>query len=339
MSIEQKDPRFRRLELKVGVMVVLALAGIIAVIAAVGMERGLFTKKIRIHFISPSGAGFVEGMPVKLSGFRIGRVRKTEFTEDANVRVTVEINRKYEKWLRNDSVARLSKEGFIGESSIEVTVGSAGENMLKDGAVIGYEKTPGMEDLINEAKPVLKEVKEIIHYANDPDGDIKAAMRNIRELTGSLKETGRSMDAAIRDADRLVNNINVKGSNVLDGAERTLKNLDGAAARLNPLMEKLEGIASNTGAAAAKLPGAVENADKILENVKTLTDILSDEGPRIRSILMDAHDAIKETGTAVKGIKQIWPLRLLLPPVKEPGLVPLDSYILKRKSSDESHRP
>ena len=145
-------------------------------------------------------------------------------------------------------------------------------------------------------------------------------MRNIRELTGSLKETGRSMDAAIRDADRLVNNINVKGSNVLDGAERTLKNLDGAAARLNPLMEKLEGIASNTGAAAAKLPGAVENADKILENVKTLTDILSDEGPRIRSILMDAHDAIKETGTAVKGIKQIWPLRLLLPPSKSPGL-------------------
>ena len=41
--------------------------------------------------------------------------------------------------------------------------------MLKDGAVIGYENY-GMEDLINEAKPVLKEVKEIIHYANDPTG-------------------------------------------------------------------------------------------------------------------------------------------------------------------------
>lgn len=338
MEIEQKDPRFRLLELKVGAMTALAVLGIIAVIAAVGMERDLFTKKIRIHFITPSGAGFVEGMPVKLSGFKIGRVRKTELAEDAGVRVTVEINRKYEKWLRSDSVARLTKEGFIGESSVEVTVGGADSEALGDGASIRYEKTPGIEDLINEAKPVLKEVKEIIHYANDPEGDIKASLRNIRELTGGLKDTKRSMDVVIKDADRLINNMNVRGSNVLDDAGRTIKSLDGAAARLGPLMDKVEGIAVDAGAAAAILPGAVSNADRILENVRGLTDSVSGEGPRIRSILMDAQDTIKEANSTVKGLKRSWPLRLLLPPVREPELVPFDSYVLKRRS-DEGPRP
>ncbi len=337
MEIEQKDPRFRLLELKVGVMAALAVVGIIAVMAAVGMERDLFTKKIRIHFITPSGAGFVEGMPVKLSGFKIGRVKKTELTQDAGVRVTVEINRKYEKWLRKDSVARLTKEGFIGESSVEVTVGNAKEEMLRDGSAIRHEKTPGIEDLINEAKPVLKEVKEIIHYANDPEGDIKASLRNIRELTGGLKETKRSMDAAIKDADRLINNMDARGSDVLDDAGRTLKSLDKAAARLDPLMDRVEGIVADTGAAAARLPGAVSNADRILENVRALTDSISGEGPRIRSILIDAHDTIRETNSTVKGLKHSWPLRLLLPPVREPELVPFDSYILKRRSDEGAH--
>ena len=55
--------------------------------------KGASYEKIRIHFIS-SGAGFVKDAGE--AGLQDRRVRKTEFTEDANVRVTVEINRKYE---------------------------------------------------------------------------------------------------------------------------------------------------------------------------------------------------------------------------------------------------
>lgn len=118
-----KDKRFKNLEIKLGVMVLVAIIGIAVVFVLLGLERDIFTPKYRLRFVTESGSGFVEGMPVKLSGFKIGRVRSTELTEGANVLVTIEINKRYQKWIRADSKVHLAKEGYIGESYIEVTTG------------------------------------------------------------------------------------------------------------------------------------------------------------------------------------------------------------------------
>ncbi len=164
---EDRDSRFRRLEVKTGLLVLAALTGVVLLIVFLGVERGYFTKKFSIHFVTDSISGLSRGMPVKLSGFKIGRVKGFEFIEGAKVRVTIVINRKHQVWLRTGSKARRSKVGYIGESYIEIMVGEAGGRMLDDGDLIPYELTGGMEDIIKEALPVLNEVKEIIHYIND----------------------------------------------------------------------------------------------------------------------------------------------------------------------------
>src|SRR3990167_5385636 len=102
---EDKDPRFKGLELKVGIMALAAIVGIAVVIAFMGVKRDLFTKKYTLGLRVETGSGFVEGMPVKLSGFKIGRVKKLELTETANVTVTLEINKKYQRWLREGTKA------------------------------------------------------------------------------------------------------------------------------------------------------------------------------------------------------------------------------------------
>lgn len=336
-ELKDKDRRFKNLELKVGVMAALAVFAIIFLIAAIGVQKDIFTKKFHLYFVSESGAGFTEGMPVKLSGFKIGRVKDIELTDGARVKVAAEINKKYDRWVRDGSKARLSKEGFIGESFIEITTGKPEGKLLADGDMIPFEKAGGVEELVAEAKPILTEVKEIITYINSPEGDIKQTLGNIKELTSELKETRSTLDAAIRDtgdaakkAGGLIDNINKKTGPVMDSAESAMKNIDSFTGRLEPLMIRIEKIAGSAEAAAERLPSTMEKLDATVQNVKELTSTLADEGPRIREILANSETASRDGQKIVKGVKESWPVRLMVPPVKEPVLIPLDGSIIER---------
>lgn len=329
MSIIEKDPRFRNIEIKTGVLVLSAIAGIIAVIILIGMERDLFTKKYRISFISESGAGFVKGMPVKLSGFKIGRVRSMELAGDARVEIVAEINRKYEQWIREGSKARLVKEGFIGDAFVEMTSGDPQKRKLADGDTVPYEKTGGIEELVKEAKPMLKEIKEIIGYANSPEGDIKVILGNIRGLTGEMQRSGKTitetvkeMSAAVSDARALTHRLNERSGPIMDDAGR--------------VMERLDSITLKAGEAVRTLPETTEKMEKILDNVEGLTGMLFSERKRIRRLLIEAEGAARDGGEIARGLKGSWPVRLVVPERAAPELVPLDGNLFERKKDEKS---
>lgn len=328
--IEEKDRRFRNLEIKVGAMAIVAIAGVILLVVLVGLQKDLFSAKYDLYFVSPGGSGLMEGMPVKLSGFKVGKVRSIELTEDARVKVTAEINRKYEKWIKTDSMASLSKEGFIGDPFIEISVGTSGANVLKDGEMVRFEKTGGIDELIEEAKPVLMEIKEIIHYANSPDGDIKVTLGNIRQVTTDLKETSADIKAAINEAHGIIKKLDSRSAPVIESAGRAMKNLEGITLRLDPVMTKIEKIAGDTEKVTARLPQTSEKLEKAIDNVKSLTDPLAGEGPRLRSIIRETQSTLKDTREVVKGVKESWPVRLMVPAPRSPELVPLEGTIFKR---------
>lgn len=334
-KIQDKDPRFRNLELKVGALVAAAIIGIVAVIIFVGMEKDLFTKKYNIYFVSESGAGFLEGMPVKLSGFKIGRVTDIELGADAKVKITAQLNRKYDRWVRKDSVARLSKEGFIGDSFIEIAVGNPQEMILSDGSEITFEKTGGMEEIVSEARPILVEVKEIIHYINSPEGDLKQALSNVNSLFSELRATRRSLDETISNANALVLDIKGKSGPAFSSVEKITKNIEAVTLRLDPLMIKVDGIVSNAEQTSARLPATLDRVDGILTDVRAVTGPLSRQSGRIGNILIDAESAARDGKTVLKGVKESWPVKLMVPPPQKPGLVPLDGGFFYRRPDEK----
>jgi phospholipid/cholesterol/gamma-HCH transport system substrate-binding protein len=335
---EDRDSRFRRLEVKTGLLVLAALTGVVLLIVFLGVERGYFTKKFSIHFVTESISGFSKGMPVKLSGFKIGRVKGFEFIEGAKVRVTIVINRKHQVWLRTGSKARRSKVGYIGESYIEITVGDSDGRMLDDGDLIPYETTGGVEELIKEALPVLDEVKDIIHYINDPAGDIKIILGNMRDLSSDLLGTKAQLLEGIADAvgvvkklDSIVGKFDEKGDKVMDSAQRAFKNVEELSLRFVPVMEKFELIAGEAEEAARRLPEMARKIEGIVDDVKALTGEIADKGPVIGKMLSDAGEAASGGKEIVSGVKKSWPVRLMLPPKKAPELVPLDSFLFEKE--------
>jgi phospholipid/cholesterol/gamma-HCH transport system substrate-binding protein len=331
-EIQERDPRFRRLEMKIGIMVLVAVVGIVVILVFIGKEKDLFAKTFSVYFVSDSGRELTVGMPVKLSGFKIGKVEDMELTEDAAVRVTLEIYSRYQGWLRAGTSAKLVKEGFIGEPFVQMSVDTPDGRMLEDGEMLVFSRRVAIEEVVNEVKPVLLEIKEIIHYANDPEGDIKTMLGNIREVTGEIKDAKEELGEVVREsaaltraAREMVERVSGQTGPIVDSTARVLENLDGITTRMLPLMDRIDRIASNTEEASTVLPDTARRLADVTENIRIITDTLAAETPRVREILSDAGETITGTKEIVDGAKQSWPVRLLMPAPPEPSLVPLDA--------------
>lgn len=314
--MKETDKRFIGIEKKIGLFVFIAVAGIITAMAFIGIQHGVFIPKTKVYFIADSGQGINEGTAVKLSGFKIGKVARLSLDDVARVKVELSINTKYMKWIRTDSKARLFKEGFIGDSIIEITPGSAKAKQVAENGIIEFERAKGFgeiaEELKEEIKPVLSDIKEIIHYINDPQGDIKQTLKNLRKISENLPKTQQNLDALLKDADKGVNATTKKIDSVLDSTKQTMNTVDG-------LIKKVD----------KDIPNILEKTNKSLENIQKTTEEIKkateQTAPKIPSMLKKGEDAAEGAKEITDSVKKIWPIRLFIKEPEEKTL-DVDSY-------------
>ena len=324
--IREEDTRFRHLEWKIGLFIAIALAGVAVTVVLFGLQKDLFTKKFNLHFTADRGTGFVKGMPVKLSGFRIGRITSLALNDQAMVEITAEIGSKYSKWIRSDSTVKLVKEGLVGDNIVEVSVGSSEKPELKENDTIIYVKTKGLDELADEiadkVKPVLSEVRDIISYINSPDGDLKRSIRNLEQLTRNLDDTRQHADDLLITANTHIDRLSSRATLLLDTSYRKIDAID--------LAPTLARINSNLDHIDKKLPAMLEKADKALDNIgkiSTETRILSEKAfPKIPGLLSQAEDVMLSTDRLVNSIQNIWLFQNAPPPTGGQLFIRGDSY-------------
>jgi phospholipid/cholesterol/gamma-HCH transport system substrate-binding protein len=224
--LRDDDARFQRLERKVGIFVLLALAGIILTVIVIGARQDLFTPKTRIFFVSDTGQDLNVGMAVKLSGFDIGKVERLALTDSARVRVTLAIQSQYMKWIRTTSRARLLKEGVIGANIIEVTPGADTARPLAEDSEITFERERGLSAVVDqlyaEIVPILNDLKRVVHNADvlmaglpetreKLDVVLDSAARNLKSLekftASDLPAIGRSGRETVEGAKKVVDSL------------------------------------------------------------------------------------------------------------------------------------
>lgn len=310
--MKETDPRFINLKKKVGLFFVVAIMGIAATLIFIGIERDTFIPKYRIYFTADKGTGLFEGMPVKLSGFKIGKTETLSLDENARVKVCLLINKKYQKWIRQDSKAMLTKEGLIGESVIDITVGTLSKPVIEDSSNIRYEKTKGLDEIVEDVRPLIGEIRSIVSYINDPQGDIKLTLNNLKTLSSELHTTRENIDKLLKNADGNISNVATNISNITTSADSLIKKTDktisGIEGKITPVMDKLNKTMDNAEKATASLKDAIEKS-----------------APRVPSLLNKGEDTLSDTNDVVRSLKQVWPIRLFIEEPKD-GLLHGDSY-------------
>ncbi|MEI6306607.1 MAG: MlaD family protein, partial [Deltaproteobacteria bacterium] len=265
--IREEDSRFQHLQWKIGLFIAIALAGVAVSVVLFGLQKDFFTKMYRLHFTVDRGTGFTKGMPVKLSGFRIGRITSIALNNQAMVDISAEIDSKYSKWIRSDSTVKLVKEGLVGDHIVEVAVGSSDKPELKENDAIIYLKTKALDELADEiatkVKPVLTEITEIISYINDPEGDLKKSIRNLELLTRNLENTRQNADTLLITASDNIERLSNRASLVLDTSYKKIDSID-----LKPTLAKVHNTLDYID---NKLPVMLGRVDSTLENINAIT--------------------------------------------------------------------
>jgi phospholipid/cholesterol/gamma-HCH transport system substrate-binding protein len=314
--IKEKDQRFVNIEKKIGLFIMAAVAGILLLVFSLVAKSEIFTPKTKIYITADSGEGINEGMAVKLKGFKIGAVKRLDLDDAARVKVTLSIYSKYMVWIKADSTAKLLKEGLIGDGIIEISPGSATAGKIAENGTIPFERAKGLsaiaEELKEEIKPVLNDIKKILAYVNDPQGEIRQILVNIKTLSGDLSGTRQRVDTLLSDADKGVNTSVKKLEALLDSSRQPI-------GTLNELLRKVD----------KDVPRLLEGLNKSLENVQKTTEEIrkatEQTAPRLPGIMEKGADIADGTKDVVNSVKKVWPIRTFIRN-PEGKVLEVDSY-------------
>jgi phospholipid/cholesterol/gamma-HCH transport system substrate-binding protein len=325
--MKESDSRFVNIEKKIGLFILIAVIGMAAGITFIGVQQDVFTPKTRIYFVADSGRDIADGQAVKLSGFRIGKVRKLSLDDIARVKVELSINKKYMKWIKSDSRARLTKEGLIGESIIEITPGSIKAKQVNEDGVVEFEREKGLtemaEELKNEIKPALIDLKQIVRYVNDPRSDFRKTLSNLERVTEDLSTTREYLDSLLQNTEH----------NLLSAIQNTDRNLTSSVNKLNSLLDSTKQTVDSTDTVIRKVekgvPEILDMVNRSLDNVRKATEDIrkttDQASPEISSLIRKGYEAADGANDVITSVKQVWPVNLYIK-IPENKLLKIDSY-------------
>src|SRR3989338_3528549 len=175
------DSRLAVLERKVGLFAFAGLGALLLVFVIVAIEQGMFASTTKLRF-QTSDAGMIhEGMEVRLSGFKVGKLLGISLQEDGAVEVQFFVNNKYLLHIRRGAKVRLVEQGLLGDGVLEIVPGLKDQPSLEINELLPFERQYGMgemaHELVERLKPILDNVQVTTKSLNEPGGLINHVKR------------------------------------------------------------------------------------------------------------------------------------------------------------------
>src|SRR5579863_8024836 len=133
--------------IRTGLFVLITLSVLIGAVAVLGKSTNLFSRKAILHSSFENVGGLLAGSEVRLAGMTVGFVRSIHFSKDpANRRVSVDFSVRAHDLdrIRQDSVAKITSKGLLGDAIVDISVGSPEESPLRDGDAIASVEPAGL---------------------------------------------------------------------------------------------------------------------------------------------------------------------------------------------------
>jgi phospholipid/cholesterol/gamma-HCH transport system substrate-binding protein len=189
-----KTPRKLEIEVKVGIFVALGTLLIALSIMSLGEGGTSFITKNNKYVVRfPDVTGLIQGSKVILGGVRVGVVESYDLDPSKQgIRVQLSIMRKYEGFLKPDSVAELATQGVLGDKYISISGGSESQAPIPNGGEIRTMPSKGLAELLTGGEAVMVSLKSI---ASSLDRVMKSLESNGRAeiLFSSLAKTSTNL--------------------------------------------------------------------------------------------------------------------------------------------------
>jgi len=202
----------RNHEIKVGLTILIGIIILVFAILSVGEQQGILSDRYKLRVLMSRVNGLQTGAPVRLAGVRVGSVIGVQFSgdlDDQKIEVTLEIDKKVQQRIREDSEAHIGTLGLLGDKFIGLTMGSLARPMLNNNELLKSSDPIDLEKLMDEGVEVVEslkkasvEITEISEKINRGKGSIALLLNDPRFYM---------------DLDRLLRLVELLGKKINDG--------------------------------------------------------------------------------------------------------------------------
>lgn len=257
-------------ELKVGILVAVALALFVTALFTLGGRLGIFASRYTLYTLMPSASGLSSGAPVRLAGVGVGSVSSVRFFDAASrdslerrmlsaygdslgdraVIVEFNVDQDVQDKVTRSSRVKIGTVGLLGDKYLDLEVGDPREPVLDDGDIVLDEQPIDYEGLIARAAEGVEELvsslegsRQIIVAINEGQGTLGRLindpglynewLRLSQEGTVLLEDirTGEGTLAALINDERLYEQL-VTTTADLEALTSSIRQGDGTLGRL-----------------------------------------------------------------------------------------------------------
>src|SRR6266516_266389 len=171
-------------QLKVGVLIIVALLILAIAMIRVGKAGNLFGKRFQLVSFIHSAAGLRIGGPVTVAGQLAGSIKDIKFLPPdvdtmRNLKLILEVNTTVRDQVRQDSRAKIQTMGLLGDKVFDISVGTPRYRPLHEGDTLVVLPSMDYEGVVRQASAAISEVVTLTR-------DLKRVTSGITRGEGTL---------------------------------------------------------------------------------------------------------------------------------------------------------
>ncbi|HEX9668705.1 MAG TPA: MlaD family protein [Thermoanaerobaculia bacterium] len=264
-------PRRVGRELKVGLLVLAAVAVLALSVFLIGDRNNLFARKNRYYIDFQNVSGVRAGNPVQLNGVDAGTVEEVVLPEDPAkrfIRVWITVESRYADRVRADTRARIKTLGLLGDKYIELTSGSQGLPRVPEGGRIEPAAATNVDALLASGEDVMANVVEISASLSTILGRMERGEGLLGDLTADTpggRRLRESMVGTFESVERIAERVET-GKGLLP----RLLNDPALSDQFGTAVDRLEGLIAQAQSGPGLLPGLINDPQTKAEFDQTL---------------------------------------------------------------------
>ena len=263
-------------QLRVGTMVIISLSVLAMSIFLVSGQVGFFSRRYTLKAYISEAGGLREGAQVRLAGVAVGNVERIDISpypeRERAVEILMHVARAYQDQIRADSTATIETVGLLGESYVDITRGSAGQEVIPDGGVLKTSEEADIKRVVQNANDVISNLRVLSAKLNDITGQIQSGRGSVGKLVYDQTLYNR-LNKTSDEVERMVTRVEQGGGTLgkLLADETLYKTSLATIDRLNKVLDDVQ----HGQGSLAKLvsdPSAYNHLNHLLAQADSLVD-------------------------------------------------------------------
>ena len=301
-------------QLKVGIIALASLTLLAIVVFLITGETGLFTETMTLRTYTSDSGGLKTGAPVRLAGVDVGTVRQVTLSgrpePDEAVAVVMEVNRRFQNDLREDSEAVIAAEGLLGERYVNISKGMPDTPLIPPGGTVRFHQTAEFSELVGGSRDLLDNLNVLTSRLNFIMGTIESGQGTVGRFIYDDSLFLR-IDSTVASAEKLIADISAgKGSlGRLATSEDFYEHVNSTVAKMENVVEKVN-RGEGTFGKLIQDPSLYEKAEQLVARGSLLMDNINQGKGTLGKLAQDEqfyqrlNRAVGELETILANVRQ-----------------------------------